>query len=293
MTVTTVQLSYCVNTEELYRHYDQQAEPQPVFVELDLEDGVLYASYDPEVGNARPAEVGNGRTRRYCLTGKDYSGERVIPTAEGANRLLERIAPLAQRVLDGASIEWNGHNRVGVLDEDAQDAEETIKALVEDADLGEDGAIELWDMDSIGEAWTAEEAGITARTSDEELERIEARLLEEFRADQEQPTAVIRGLGEHLRAVRDELNGPVDVFWSVVRGAQPVAAVRPEQAGVSVPEHVRVWAAGHGVTGKESDPVLVVAPQEDAEDLPGEVAWEVGVLDRDEAERVAVLLAAH
>lgn len=205
-TIDTIDTNDAIDT--LHCHYQGELQAQSVYVALDLETGALYANYDSVIGNGVPGEVHDGRVRRYTLGAGPYGREPVIPTPEGANRLLEQIKPLAQRVLDGASIEWNGNNMVGVLTADAQQAEEEIADLVcseEGPALGGGGTLEVWAIDSMGDTWTAEEAGITAQTTDEELDRIEEKLLAEFREGMDQPTAVIDGLDDYLRGLRDEL----------------------------------------------------------------------------------------
>jgi hypothetical protein len=210
MTATAVQvrLDNTDAIDTLHRHYQGQHQAQNVYVALDLETGALYADYDSVIGSGVPSEVHDGRVRRYTLGAGQYGREPVIPTPEGANQLLEQIKPLAQRVLDGASIEWDGNNMVGVLTADAQEAEEEIGNLVSSEEgpaLGDGGTVEVWSIDTIGETWTAEEAGITAQTTDSELDDIEARLLAEFREGVDQPTAIIEGLDDYLRRMRDDL----------------------------------------------------------------------------------------
>ncbi|KAB7835710.1 hypothetical protein [Streptomyces mobaraensis] len=203
MTATTVTIHYCVFEDELFRWLGRQSKPQPVYVELDLEDGMLLASYDVVIGSGAPPEVCHRRTRRYYISSSKIDGA-LIPTADGANRLLDQIRPLAQQVLDGASIEWDGNNKVGVLDSDAQDAEAAIESLVEDPDLGQGGVLDVWDLYDVGALWTAEEAGITGATTDEELIEIAKSLLREFRDGVGEPTAIVHGLDKHLQELRDE-----------------------------------------------------------------------------------------
>ncbi|MFD0352928.1 hypothetical protein ACFVHW_04150 [Streptomyces sp. NPDC127110] len=207
MIATTVNIRPCTTLAELHCHYDRQFEPQNVYIELDLESGLLHADYNAEVGNAVPFEVFHGRTRRYPIgSGEDGQHDGpVIPSAEGANRLLEQLRPLAERVLNGSAIEWDGNNMVGRLDEDAVAAEEEILELLQGPDLGDDGVLEVWTVESMGEPWSADDAGITGQTSDAELAEIEERLLAEFRDGMGQPTAVIGDLDVYLRSLRDGL----------------------------------------------------------------------------------------
>ncbi|MEW1912529.1 hypothetical protein AB0442_29520 [Kitasatospora sp. NPDC085895] len=201
-TPVKVDVRYVTRSAELHRRYHGQSQAQPVYVELGLGDGVLLASYDAEVGGGRPAEVHHGIDWRWTIP---------ILQAEAANELLDELAPLAQQVLDGSEVVWDGHNRVGrILTDEAQAAFDAIGERCAALTDEDEGVLPVWDMDSIGDAWTADEAGITAETTDAELEEIEARLLQEFREGQDQPHAVIEGLTEHLRQLRDDLAAEQD-----------------------------------------------------------------------------------
>jgi hypothetical protein len=112
-------------TLELYKRYDGQAEPQLVYIALDLRDGEVWASYKVEIGGAVPAEVYHGLVRRYY----------VAPVlTQTANRVMTGILPLAQRVLDGkvtyskglAAI-WPSAHFTG----DAHMAEEEIRVILD------------------------------------------------------------------------------------------------------------------------------------------------------------------
>ncbi|MGW2112830.1 hypothetical protein [Streptomyces sp. NPDC001948] len=135
-------------------------------------------------------------------------GEPVL-NGEAANELLRELAPLAQRVLDGATIEWDGENYVGrLITDDADEAYGlmTVRCETIDATEHNQDILPVWDMDSIGSPWSADDAGITHATTDEDLDVIEKQLLREFREEQEQPHAVVHGLSAHLRWLRDELS---------------------------------------------------------------------------------------
>lgn len=110
---------------DLLKIYPGQQDPQGTFVELDCKSGYLGADYDAEIGNAVPSDVWHGHTIRYAIP---------LLRGDSANRLLAEIAPLAQRVLDGYESEWNGNNTVGVLDEDAINAEREIREIIDTYD---------------------------------------------------------------------------------------------------------------------------------------------------------------
>ncbi len=80
--------------DDLECHYPGQRSGQARYVFLDLEDEVLWAHYNPEVGNAVPPDVYSGRTKRFWL-GCGQSAKEV-------NDILERVAAIAPRVIQGA-----------------------------------------------------------------------------------------------------------------------------------------------------------------------------------------------
>jgi len=175
----------------LYCHYSRQTQPQDCHLELDLETGELSADYNAEIGNAVPAPVWHGVVRRWgipCLT------------AAAANELMAEIAPIAQRVLDGASVEWDGSNWIGKLDADAAVAEEGAEQLAGGCDGDTVCAVDACDWLDGGDA---NALGITTDTTDAELHSIGERISSEACA--EGVHVIIRNLDDYLRDARDEL----------------------------------------------------------------------------------------
>jgi len=182
----------------LYRRYERNCHPQPAYIALDLADGELYADYQAD--NDIPARIWYGVVRTWP-----------IPPLAGdeANRLMEHIAPLAQRVLDGASIELGEReaNRVGVLNEDAEQAEEQIYREIQD--WCEDPTVQVVEEINVGDWYShgddpCEELGLTAETTDDELPGIAARIEEDICLTAE-GVVVVRGALEWARDRRDEL----------------------------------------------------------------------------------------
>ncbi|MER8237027.1 hypothetical protein [Streptomyces sp. NPDC094049] len=206
----TVTIQHLSETDELYRWYEGESGPQRAYVELSLTDGALLASCNGFIGkNRKPETVVHGIDRQWTIP---------VLTAQAANSFLDDLAPLAQRLLDGSAVEWDGKNHVGrVLTEDAQEADAEItrrcealsEALSEDGGAADD-LMDAWSIDTIGDTWSAEEAGITATTTDAELDETARRLLDEFRKGVGQPYAVIHGLDQHLRGLRDALAADQD-----------------------------------------------------------------------------------
>jgi hypothetical protein len=117
-----------VEGNELFVQYQGQSQPQPVHVSLDCRTGELSAEYDPEIGGSRPMDVHHGHVCRWRIP---------VLTAEAANALLADLAPIAQRVVDGYSSEWDGSNHVGRLSDDADDAAIDIDALCDASRFGD------------------------------------------------------------------------------------------------------------------------------------------------------------
>lgn len=194
------EICYVKGRSDLYHRYPGQTEEQGCYVELTPEDDTptLSASWNGEIGNAVPARVWHGRILRWgipCLT------------ADAANRLLDKLLPLARRVVSGYSCGWNGSSHVGELDDLAQQASDKIERLcAEAADGDPDAAPKAWDAAD----WYAplgnrdaqrRELGITADTTDEELCAIETREEEDALATGE--CDGIDGLGQYLRRLRE------------------------------------------------------------------------------------------
>jgi len=118
----SIELHYPTDDLPLYCHYDGQYQPQMAYIELD-EDGDVRATYNAEIGGGVPVDVYNGLTRRWTVSGEVA---RYLPR-QAVCELLDRLAPLLERVCQGHSVEWvcQGHS-VGRLDDDALEASELI-----------------------------------------------------------------------------------------------------------------------------------------------------------------------
>lgn len=201
--MTKVYNTELTEPDELLCHYPGENNIQPTNLELDLEDGELTAGYNPNVGGrAYPESVGNRRTLWFpipCLT------------ATAANALLEDAKPIAQRILDGATIEWNGNNLVGVLTSDAQAACDELAALCDEGNFSEaDYAVQYdagdWFAGEGSSEVVAERLRITAATTDEQIAAM-TRAEEEDARDSASIYGylLLAGTGEYLTGVRDEL----------------------------------------------------------------------------------------
>jgi hypothetical protein len=188
---------------ELHLQYDGQNEPQPAYLELDLQSGRFYADTDSEVGNrATPLSVRHGFDRRYGIPAL---------TGAAADRLIEELRPLAQRMLADWEEVWDGNNTVARLGEDAAAAEEGIEAIVarydNEYDVDPADLIAVWDVDSATNGCEAEEYGIAADTTDERLDEIakeiRTALAECDSTGRTVDTVVVVGLDAYLQDLRD------------------------------------------------------------------------------------------
>jgi hypothetical protein len=197
-TVEIVYLDGGKNGTSLHHRYPRQTSPQDCYVQLDCETGKLLADWNGEIGNAVPVRVHHGHVQRWG-----------IPALRdgAANALLEEIAPLAERVVAGYDSEWDGNNHVAAFDDDASEAIVEISALCERAegDAQEDG-VRVWDAadwyGGVGDHDAQRRSlGITAATTDAELDAIETREDESAKGNE---CDEIEGHAKHLHMLRDE-----------------------------------------------------------------------------------------
>ncbi len=182
-----------VTGTELHHRYPRESKDQPVHVSLNCETGELSAQVDMEIGMAVPRNVHEERRIRWTIPAL---------RAKAANAFLASIAPLAARVLAGFSAEYKDGNRVGRFDEDAAAAREEIRRLADQ--LSDADRLNVWQAAdlyvSLGSAAVqARELGVTATSSDEDLESIAKR----ERANFPDEIDMVEGLPEYLRRLRE------------------------------------------------------------------------------------------
>jgi hypothetical protein len=194
-------------------------------IELDLETGVLDASYDPEIGNAVPMYVWDGIVRRYripCLS------------SQGANRAMEAILPLAQRVLDGAEVVWDGSNWVSKLDDDASKAEYEIERMLEPGNFSDSDFIAVWEASELF-GWHGENLPDSVTFSGEETEKELMDLCDilkgQFTLDEGTGSPmVITGLYNYIESIRDLVAEASDDGYEWMRDL----CIREEEEGREV-----------------------------------------------------------
>lgn len=124
----------------LYCRYQGQTNAQPAYVEMD-EDGNVSADYSGEIGNAVPMTVWHGRTLRWAVSNQ-VRGDELAD-------LIERddVVALLERVYLGHSVEWDGNNHVGRLDDDAQAASDELDELFAAESSDEHNLVDVYDVD--------------------------------------------------------------------------------------------------------------------------------------------------
>lgn len=168
MSNVTVEITRVETENAFYCKFQSQNQCQPAYVELDCETGKLYAYVSGEIGNGVPMRVYHRLSVRW--------GIEALKT-DAANALLEEIAPLAQRIVDGFDSGFDGHNIVGSFEKDAEEAEQEISDLC--GQTSEYDRVKSWDaadwFAEQGRAAVTAEFGITAKTTDDELAAMVAK----------------------------------------------------------------------------------------------------------------------
>jgi DNA-binding transcriptional regulator YiaG len=201
---STVRIIPCTEPAGLHRHFGQEGEAQPCYIELDLRADTLLATVDVEVGGAVPFSTHYGFERRYGIP---------VLTAEAANRAMEALRPFAERILADWEEHWNGENMVARLGEDAKAAESAISDHLGlgEASYGGEGVFDAsdlvaeWDLEGAVNGLEADEYDIIADTTDDRLAEIASEITEGLAASGESSVAVVHGLDEYLAEIRDGL----------------------------------------------------------------------------------------
>ena len=181
--------------DALYIHYTGDGFAQQVGVFLDLATGDLTIETDPIPGGSKVYGEYENVVLRWPVP--------TIPTAKTANEILDAVAPIARRILSGAKVHWENGTRYGYLDTDGErargEAQQAINRIAEDG-----GRVVETDAADYLHYFTLDELGITADTTDEELERIAAEQAEEAKSN---PFVcqILFGCKDYLTGLRDEL----------------------------------------------------------------------------------------
>lgn len=109
----------------LHMQYDGQHQEQPAYIEMN-EDGIVSADFSGFVGgNACTPEVFHNRTLQWEIS-PFSNGDDLVAFLQS-----DEAQELLSRVNAGHSVEWDGNNYVGVLDDDATEASEQFAEVAE------------------------------------------------------------------------------------------------------------------------------------------------------------------
>jgi hypothetical protein len=175
----------------LYCHYDRQTNPQPCYIALDTRDSRMWADYNAEIGNAVPMDVWHGMVRRYSIP---------ILRSTTANELMRDLVPVAARVVDGTSIDWDGSNHVASLNEDAQQAEAEINEMLDLYRL--DGEPDLHFADASDWLFDERDALVARLKAGEPVSVLEAEL-DDDGSDETRP--ILHGLTHYLEHLVEDM----------------------------------------------------------------------------------------
>lgn len=142
----------------------------------------LIASQRHSSDNATLMTVWHGRDHEWRAVLSQ--GSLQIPSRKAIEELAVKLQPLVDRLVAGRSVDCDGSNHVGRLTDDADEAREEIDDIFSRLEDGEAWARD--DLDAFdADDWIcgAEYDGITATTTDEEIEEIAARDEAEARAN--------------------------------------------------------------------------------------------------------------
>lgn len=175
----------------VYLHYDCQCNAQDAYLELDL-DGTLTADSNAEIGNGVPADVWHGRTLRFNIPNN--------LTAKGIQDLVQDVKPLLERIHAGHDERWDGNNWIGTLTEDAKAASEELERELETSTNIYEEA-QIWDAADWLQDEDVTSLGITATTTDEQLQEIADKITDDL-----ETLTHLENLTRALERMRDEID---------------------------------------------------------------------------------------
>jgi len=177
----------------LYHRFQGQENPQRAYIEIYPQGRTMIAEYDGEIGNAVPMAVYHGRILRVRVS-PYLRGDVLADILEG-----DEVQDLAQRICAGNEAYWDGANMRGRLNDDGKVA---LEALQECLDSYQEEPYLVQVCDPGDWVATANQVGITGKTTDDEIHRLALALLDEASAD----NVLIDGdLEAHLRWLRDNV----------------------------------------------------------------------------------------
>lgn len=185
-----VDIDYVEDTYELifYKKYEGQFKAQPVKIFLDCDNNTM--KVETCVDDCWTNAVQNNLTLRFDINNK-LSGCLI-------NKLLDEIAPYVDKLRDGFDTKWNGHNYIGVFNDDYDELSDKIENICDSYDNDSyDNDLEVWDAEDY---FNGECLEVNAKTTDDELDKI----IESYQP-LESDNIYVSGCWEYLTNYRDEL----------------------------------------------------------------------------------------
>jgi len=147
-----------------YVHYQGQHEPQDVRLIL-TQEGTVYVDYDPIIGSGTTSDLHHDIDLAWSGIPSETTGAEI-------NEFLRDVTPLMERVHAGHSVEWDGSNQVGRLDDDATKASDEIDRAIADNFEWHEPKFEMYDPADFFEDGLSD---LKADTTDDEINAIAKR----------------------------------------------------------------------------------------------------------------------
>lgn len=179
----------------LFRHYHGETSSQETFLSIDLRDGEVTCGYNPEIGNSVPASVYHHAVLRLDLP--------TVLATEHANALLTEALPIAQRIIDGSSVQMDRNgNEAGRFDPAGEAAYTDLVKLIATYDDERYSVCPL-----AAEEYFEENAdclpAITAGTTDAEITALAEEVARQGYGCTDAAVTVLTGAEEFLTDLRD------------------------------------------------------------------------------------------
>jgi len=162
---------------------------------IDPERGIVQLHQEMD-DNATPIDEWNGLVIASKISGH--------PNRSQALWVLEEDAHLIERVVNGHSTEWDGHNWIGKLNHDAESA---LEELIQDLENCDPEEVGLYSCDDWFDSCTPKMLGISWFTTDDEIKEIATKL----EADAYEEGAILYGsVSDYLIRLRDDLQENIE-----------------------------------------------------------------------------------
>jgi len=184
----------------LYHKYPRQTEPQGAFIEIDPREESVRADWNAEIGNAVPWDVWRFLILRIPVS-PYVNGDALADALHSIE-----AAKYLKVICSGYSIAWNGDRCIGRLTESAQTALDDLERWLDSS-----GQAEVWEAGDWYGMVTAEELGVRADMTDDEIEALGDKLdAEASPAGYESCGIEIEGTYEYLIGLRDNLKNEME-----------------------------------------------------------------------------------